>query len=160
MSKQASTPPAHPFENDFTKAFNFSKIFDTSKLFGDFKFPGVDVEQLTAAYKKNIEALTAANQAAFGSLQALARRQAELARQNFEATTSGVQSVIAAASPEEKIAKQTDAAKAALERNLANVKEVTEMVAKNQFQTFELISNALSQSIDELKNLVKTNRAA
>ena len=49
---------------------------DVQKMMGEFKLPNVDVDAVVAAQKKNIEALTSANQLAVEGMQAIARRQA------------------------------------------------------------------------------------
>jgi len=145
-----SKNPLNPFlETDF------SKLFDMPKLMGDFKVPNVDVDALLAAHRKNLEALTSANQAAFEGLQALARRQAELIRQGFEDSTNLVNSVVAQQSPEDRVAKQTEATKITLERNVANLKELTELAAKANYQAIEFISNRISEGLEELRSLVK-----
>ena len=48
---------------------------DVGKAFAGFTFPGLDVESLVAAQRKNIEAFTQANQLAVEGAQAVARRQ-------------------------------------------------------------------------------------
>ena len=54
---------------------------DIGKAFAGFTFPGFDVESLVAAQRRNLEALTQANQLAVEGIQAVARRQVEIARQ-------------------------------------------------------------------------------
>jgi len=67
--------PFNPFANvDFSK-------FDFSKTMGDLKIPGFDVQAIMDAQRKNIEALTAANQTAVQGMQAGAQQQAEILSQ-------------------------------------------------------------------------------
>jgi hypothetical protein len=86
---ETATPtPAFP---DFTK-IDFTKIqADFGKWFGDYsktfangKAGLFDFEGVVAAQKKNFEVLTAANQAAFEGVKAVAQRQAEIARKAVE----------------------------------------------------------------------------
>jgi phasin family protein len=161
-----SKPSANPFfETDFSKYMDPSKFMDTSKFMdvskamGEFKIPGFNVEALIAAQRRNIETLTAANQAAFESLQAIARRQAELARQNFEATAGAVQAVMTSQSSEERISKQAEATKASMERSIASLKELTEMMTRTHYQTIETVGNRVCESIDEIQGLIKTGTA-
>lgn len=145
---------------DASKMFDTSKLMDASKAFGEFKMPFANMESIAASQRKNVEALTAANQALFESIQSFARRQTELARQSFESASSTAQAVISAPTPQEKVAKQAEATKETLERSLANVKELTELMAKNQYQAIEMVSNCVSQSLSDLQNLVKVSSAA
>jgi hypothetical protein len=45
---------------------------DVSKAFAGFTFPGLDVESIVASQRKNLEALTQANQLAVEGVQAIA----------------------------------------------------------------------------------------
>ena len=137
-----------------------SKFTDVSKLMSEFKLPGVDVESAFAAQQKNIQALTAANQLAFEGFQAVARRQSEILRQAIEQTTSIVSELLAAGSPEEKVAKQADLVKAAFEKALANTRELAELVTKSNTEAADVINKRVSESLEELKSAVAKAKAA
>lgn len=146
MSKPGSNPF---FEADF------------SKLMGEFKMPQFNFEALMNAQRKNIEAMTAVNQAAFESFQALARRQAELLRQGLEETQQTMNAVMSSASPEEKVIRQAEASKAAVDKCMANAKEIADTLAKCNTQAMETVSNRLSEGMEELRDIIKpANRAA
>lgn len=132
-----------------------TKLMDISKLTADYKLPGVDMDQLLAAQRKNIEALTAANQLAFEGMQAVLRRQTEILRQSMEQASSMVTELMAAGAPEEKVAKNAELAKVAFEKALANMRELAEMVAKSNAEAAEVISKRVSESLDELKAAVQ-----
>ena len=137
-----------------------SKFTDVSKLMSEFKLPGVDVESAFAAQQKNIQALTAANQLAFEGFQAVARRQSEILRQTIEQTTSIVSELLAAGSPEEKVAKQADLVKVAFEKALANTRELAELVTKSNSEAADVINKRVSESLEELKSVVAKAKAA
>lgn len=137
-----------------------SKFTDVSKLISEFKLPGVDVESALASQQKNIQALTAANQLAFEGFQAVARRQSEILRQTIEQTTSIVSELLAAGSPEEKVAKQADLVKAAFEKALANTRELAELVTKSNSEAADVINKRVSESLEELKSAVAKAKAA
>ena len=59
--------------------------FDVTKMMADFRFCPFDVEALMACQRRNIEALTQANQLTVEAVQAVARRQIEIARQTLRA---------------------------------------------------------------------------
>ena len=58
--------------------------FDVTKMMADFRFRPFDVEALMAYQRRNIEALSQANQLAVEGMQAVAKRQIEIARQAVE----------------------------------------------------------------------------
>ncbi len=128
--------------------------FDPSKLLGDFKVPGVDVEAILASQRKNIEAVTAANQLAAEGFQAVLRRQAEIVRASLEEASGYVNDVMSAGTPEAKAAKQTELVKATFEKTLANIRELSELVAKSNSEAAEVLSKRVSESLDELKTAV------
>jgi phasin family protein len=128
---------------------------DFTKVLSEFKLPGVDLDAVLQAQRKNIEALTAANRTAAEGLQAFARRQSEILRQNLAELQAQFSSAVTAGAPEEKLAKQTDLAKAAFEKAIADMKELAELLAKSNTEAAEIVSKRVSASFDELKTLVK-----
>ena len=76
--------------------------FDVTKMFADFRFRPFDVEAMWAAQRRNIEALSQANQLAMESVQAVARRQIELTRETFEGFSALLRDITQPVSPEDK----------------------------------------------------------
>jgi phasin family protein len=131
-----------PFENDFTK------------LFTQYRMPGFDVQALVEAQRRNIDALTRANQLALEGLQTVARRQAEIVRGGIEDASALLRDLSHGKSPEDHVARQTDAAKKALEQALANVRELSEIVTRAGNEAVEVLSKRLGEQIEEAKSLV------
>jgi phasin family protein len=150
----AEINPFNPFANiDFGK-FDLSK-FDMTKMLGDVKIPGFDMNAIMAAQRKNIEALTAANQAAVQGMQAVAQRQAEILSQAMNEVSSIAQQLAGSASnPQEMTTKQAELARKGFEQALANMRELAEMVSKSNTETFAIINKRVTESLQELKSLV------
>ncbi len=125
---------------------------DLTKLFADFKVPGVDVNAIIASQRKNIEAVTAANQHAIEGMQAVARRQAEILKQTMQEAGGMLTEVLGASTPEEKVAKQADLVKTAFEKALGNMKELAELVAKSNSEAANVINQRVSEGLSELKS--------
>ncbi len=125
---------------------------DISKVLSEFKLPGVDVDAILASQRKNIEAVTAANQLAIEGFQAVVRRQASILRQTLEETGTILTEALSAGSPEDKAAKQAELVKTAFEKALSNMKELAELVAKSNTEAANVISNRVSESLEELKS--------
>jgi phasin family protein len=128
---------------------------DFTKMLGEFKVPGVDLDAVLQAQRKNIEALTAANRTAIEGAQAFGRRQSEILRQNLAELQSQFSSAVSAGAPEEKLAKQTELAKSAFEKAIADMKELAELLAKSNTEAAEIVSKRVSASFDELKGVLK-----
>jgi len=127
---------------------------DVSKMMSEFKVPGVDMEAIMASQRKNIEAVTAANQLAIEGMQAVVRRQAEILRQTMEETGNMMTEVMSAGTPEDRVAKQAELVKVAFEKALANMRELAEMVAKSNSEAANVISKRVSESLEELKTMM------
>ncbi len=134
--------------------FDLAKMFDMPKQMGDFKFAPFDMEGVVAAQRKNMEALAQANQLAVESFQAVARRQSEIFRSVLEEASVAAREVMAAGSPEEKAAKQTDLMKDAFQRAIANTREMSELLAKSQYEALDVVQKRVLESMDELKSLL------
>jgi len=132
---------------------------DVTKLMAEFKLPGVDMETVLATQRKNIEALTKANQLAIEGLQTVARRQAEILRAGFEEAQALARDLFQGkASSEDRVGKQTEATKAALEKAFSNARELSEIVGKAQQEAFEIINKRMTESLDEVRDLVKKKK--
>src|SRR5262245_4601656 len=125
--------------------------FDCSKIAGVFKFPRVPVETLVEASRKNVAALTTASTAAVESIKSIAQRQGDMIRAAMEDFSKHGSEVLAAATVEEKAAKQIDFAKKSYEVAVANAKELADLYAKAQSEAFAAISNLLAAVADEGK---------
>ncbi|MEM7442102.1 MAG: phasin family protein [Pseudomonadota bacterium] len=128
---------------------------DVTKFVGDFKVPGVDVDAMMAAQRKNLNAVAEANKLAVEGLQAVAKRQADVLKQSMEEMASTMQQLMANGAPQDKIAQQADLAKDGFEKVLANMKEVSEMVAKSNTEAAEVLSARVSEQLDEIKQTMQ-----
>lgn len=132
----------------------FSMLLDASKA------PGFNFEALMAVQRKNVEAMTAINQVIFEGIQSIIQRQTELVRQGFEEGTNLANAIMSCPSPEEKVIRQAEASKAAVEKYLANAHDITETIAKCNNQAMETVSNRLSEGLQEFRDIIKSDRAA
>ena len=91
---------------------------------------------------------------ALEGFQAVVRRQSEIVRQTMEQTSSMMTELMAAGSPEDKVAKQADLVKLAFEKALSNARELAELVAKSNSEAAEVINKRVSESLEEVKAVV------
>lgn len=120
------------------------------KIFGDFKTPAFDFNSLFDVQRRNIEAFTAANQVVAEGAQAVARRQAEVVRNNVDSVLSASKDAVAGGTPEFNVEKQAALAKNIFELSLSNAREVSEMVSKYSFEAFDLLNKRATQTFEEL----------
>ena len=138
MSKQGN-----PFAN-----------FDFTKMMSEFKMPGVDLEALTEAQRKNAEAVTKANQVAFEGMQRLAQRQTQIVTEAMEEAARAAQALAGGESPDKKAAAQAELAQKALEKALVDVRELSEMMARSTTDTMDVINGRVAESMEELRKIM------
>ena len=124
---------------------------DYTKMFAEFKAPGVNVNHLFSIQRRNIEALTSANQLIAEGVQAASRRQAELARSNVETVLKTAKEMMVNGSPEINTSKQAELAKQMFESALSNLREVSELMTRSSFEAFDLLNKRAAQSVEELQ---------
>ena len=151
MAKTAESP----FMFDMTKImpeFDPSKMMDDfTKAAGQFKMPGLDMDGLMAAQKKNLDALTVANKKAVDAVQALSKRQAELMQTSLDTATKGADEIVKSGNPQDAAALQTEFYKAAVETGLTNMRELADMMTQSNAEVAETINTRFTESLDELK---------
>jgi len=127
---------------------------DVTKILEQFKLPGIDLQAILEARRKDLEALAQANQIAYDSMQALARREAEILQQSM-AEWQGAMAGMAGKNPAEMAAKGTELASQAFGRALANMRELAEMATKSQAQTYEVLNRRFQENLEELRKLMQ-----
>lgn len=118
--------------------------------FGDLFKNSLDMNQLFATQRRNVETLSAVNQAMVESAQAIARRQAEIARDNVESVLKASKDIFSGNNPEASIAKQSDLAKSIFENTLSNLREVVETATKSSFEAFDIVNQRMAESLSEV----------
>lgn len=140
----AGQTKAFPYNTDFTKAF------------AGFQIPGFDIDQIVSAHRKNFEAVSAAGQLAFEGLQTAMRRQFEMASELAGNGSNGVQDLFSIGNPQEKIAKQADVAKAAFDKGLTNLRELSEILVKSNSEAADVLTKRVGESLTEFKSVLHT----
>ena len=135
-------------------------LFDVTKAFGDVRLPGLDVEAIVATQRKNLEALTQANQLAVEGVRALAQRQAEIAQQAFAEASALFREWTQPSAPHDRLAKSVDAAKQAFEKGLANAQELSELTTKASTDVLSVITRRVSEGFDEARLYTKKHSSA
>ena len=134
--------------------------FDVTKMFGDFRFQPFDVEAAWAAQRRNIEALSQANQAVIAGVQALAKHQIELTRETFEGFSALVRDLTQPASTEDRVAKNTAYVKQVLENGVKHGGEIATIATKAGSEAAEILHKRTNESLDEIRALASQKKPA
>jgi phasin family protein len=125
--------------------------FDVTKMFADFRFRPFDVEAVWAAQRRNIEALTQANQLAVEGAHALVKRQIEMTQQTFEDVSSMLRDMTQPASTEDRIAKNTEFAKKVIDKSLSHGREIAALATKAGSEATEVLQKRATEGMDEMR---------
>ena len=125
--------------------------FDFSKFSGEFKLPTMNVESIVETTRKNFATLTSVNTAAVESMKSIAQRQGDMIRAAMEDFSKHGSEVLAAATVEEKAAKQIDFAKKSYEAVIANSKELADLYTKGHTDALTALSTRVAELTEEVK---------
>src|SRR5439155_14502912 len=114
-----------------------------------------DVEALMACQRRNIQALSQANQLAVEGIQAVAKRQIEVARQPIEDVSALLPDLAQPASAEDRIAKNTEYAKQMLEKSVNHGREITMLATKAGTEAADVLRKRATEGLDEFRDLAK-----
>ena len=127
---------------------------DVSAMMAQFKRPGIDMAAIVEARRQDIDALVAANTAAFEAMQAMARKQTEMlteAMQDMQSAAAGLAGGKGAADA----SAQGDAVRKGFEKTLANMKELADMARHAQSDAMARITERATHQMKDMKALVK-----
>jgi phasin family protein len=124
---------------------------DLQKMIEQFKMPGVDMSAIVESRRKDIEALMEANKAAYESMQALARKQAEILSQTMQGMQEAAKGAAGAAG---NPAKQTENVRKAFEKTLTDMKELAEMARRSQSDAMAHITQRGNEHMQEIRKMM------
>jgi phasin family protein len=130
-------------------------VLNIEKLLERFKLPGIDLQALAQAQRKNIAALREANRKVLTGAMALTQRQTQILEQTMREVQATAKAVTAKRSAHTATAKPADLAKKAVGHALTNMRELAEMAANSQAQAYDVIGKRVQASIREFRDYIK-----
>lgn len=155
MAKQSNSF----FDFDMTRFLSDLRIPSLGQAAQMPQIPGVNVEKMVDAQKRNMEVLTAANKMAFDGFQAILRRQGEIMRRAFEEASDVAGRMTSTTDPQQRMAFQADVTKEAFERAVANLRELTELATNSNTEVLDLLKSRVVESFDELGEVLRAQPA-
>ena len=125
---------------------------DVKKMIEQFKMPGVDMTAIVESRRKDIEALVAANQAAYEAMQALAKKQTEMMTQAMQGIQEAAQGVTKSMGDP---AKQTETVKKAFEKTIADMQELADMARRSQAEAMAHLTKRGNEHLQEIQKLMQ-----
>jgi phasin family protein len=144
------------FSFDVDQMTDFFKQNDFTKHLAAMKMPGVDPDALVSAQRKNMDALVEANKAAAAGYQDLFKKQVAIFEETMAEAQKQMQGFDATRIDADKAKAQGELAKVAFEKALGNMQALAESAQKANSDAYEVISKRIAESLEELRDLVKT----
>lgn len=115
---------------------------------------------LMETQRRNVQAMTEAQQNVLESWQNLAQRQMKLMASFVQDNAGMAQEIMKEGTPEEKVARQADIFKKAYETSVAQTQELATMMTQSSKETAEIINRRFNASINEIKDTLQQNSRA
>ncbi|HUK59018.1 MAG TPA: phasin family protein [Stellaceae bacterium] len=130
--------------------------FDLRRVMGDWRIPNIDLEAMAQSQRRNIEALTQANQVALEGTQSWMKRNMELARQSMEDLQAMLSEVTKPnGSMEDRLQRQAEYSRKAIEKGLENFRDLAELVTKANAEAMNVIAKRVTEGLEEVRELAK-----
>jgi len=129
---------------------------DIRTIIEQLKVPGLDIKHVIESSRKDVEALVAANERAYGAIDTLVRRQADLLAKTMNEWQAGTKDLITGKAAAKSASRQVDQAQQALGRALGNMREMAEFVAKSQEEVAGILNNRIKESMEDFKTRLKS----
>lgn len=132
----------------------FSEFFsqnDFSKFFENYQSMPFDVQSFMETQRKNVQALTDAQQITMDNMQKLAQHQSAALSQMVEDNARLAKEMMSEGTPEEKIAKNADLFRGVYEKSIKNMNEISELLSKSNKEANDVINKRVKASLNEVK---------
>jgi phasin family protein len=126
-----------------------------TQVFGEYSFPGIDIDTLLESNRKNVEALGAANKRMLENAEAVMRHQGEMLRQTLEEASNALKALSSAESPRAMAEKEGELFRLIILRTLDNMREVADMTTQSSREAFDTVNARLRENADDIKALLK-----
>ena len=156
-TNRTDNPTAAPIPS--FSSFARLPAFDAASFTQAFKLPGFDVTTVLDIQRRNVEALTAANQTIAQGLQTVVQRQGEIARQSVRQFQDLVSFKPSSTSVRETLVKRIDLMKTSYEKSVADARELGDVVAKVGTEAADILSRRVVASLDEVKAAARPKAA-
>ena len=80
--------------------------------------------------------------------------------QGFQVSANLMNVIMAAPTAQEKIMRQAEGSKMAIDQYFSNARDASETLAKCNQQMMEIVSSRMAENLEELRSLGKTDLAA
>jgi phasin family protein len=129
---------------------------DLRSLFDRLRVPGIDTKKLTSLYRKDIEAVLAANERVFNAVESLTRKQVEIFVNAAKEWNDGAREAISDSSAAEKLNKASARIEKAFTNAFSNMREMAEISAKSTEDVISILNKRYRDGLEDFRGSLKT----
>ncbi len=148
--------------NEYNQFFGLFKSFADpeffSKSFNNFKPSGIDFSSFSENSKKNLELLSQANQIVSKNLQELAKKGAEIFRNETENLFNNFKNIASSENPEQASEKHKQYINNALASSVNNGKEIFDLLSKSSNEVLQFFGQNFSHNCEPKKTEPKNSK--
>jgi phasin family protein len=134
-----------------------NQFFDSMKSFFNPEYmmnsmkgvPAADFSSFSNMIKKNAEVITAANQLAAESAQSILKRTAEVFQSNATELFNAMRENSNTSDPEQLRTRQQELIKNSFSSSVNNANEILDMAIKSTKEIFQVVTNSMSENVNE-----------
>lgn len=141
-----------PAKNPYSEFFSQN---DFSRLFEGYQSVPFDMKSFLETQRKNIQALSEAQQLSVENLQTIVQRQSAILSQMVEDNAQITKEMMAEGTPEAKIAKNAELFKGAYERSVKSMAEITDMLNQSSQEASAIINKRVAATMNEVKSALE-----
>ncbi len=120
--------------------------------------PAFGVKSLMESQRKNMQALTEAQQLAFQGIRAIAQRQSELLSRVARDNSVMAREMMAEGTPEEKMSRNADAIKSVYERAIEDLRALSDMANKSSEEATGVITKRIAATMNEIQTVLEKSQ--
>ena len=150
-----STLPFADLSKTMAELYPGKMMEQFTKIFGEYSFPGINVDTLLESNRKNVEALGAANKRVLENAQTIMTRQGEILRQTLEEASTALKALSSAGTPQELAAKQGELFREVILRTLDHMRELADMTTQSSREAFETVNERVRDNVDDIRAMLK-----
>lgn len=128
---------------------------ESLKGWKDTKLPWLDMELMLSSYRRNMDLINTTQQIVAETTKAVAQLQTQYMKDIFEKMNEQTKQNISMTSPEEKVARQSDATKKNLDQAVEHARNLNEIISKSNEQIIENVQKRFKESVDETTSMAK-----
>jgi phasin family protein len=150
-----ATAKKTPFMFDPKQFQEMFKLPDFEKMFAGMQMPGVDMNAMLEAQRKNVEALVEANKVAAAGYQEIFQRQVALVEAAIADAQAQMGNVQGQPMSAEQAQKNMEVVRTQMEKALASARELAELAQKANTGAFDVIRTRFDEAVAEFTEAAK-----